>query len=119
MHGASHAGTDDDPDIAGEIAPLRREDRTDQRPRTGNRREVVAEEDQLVRGVIVDPVSQPMCRRRPLIVEDSNLGGQERAIVAVGDSERGEGTNDKPQGIHRFAPLLSGASNLGAGAKER
>ncbi len=48
LHRAAERDADDDPDGAGEESELRRERRADERPRPGDRREVLAEDDPFV-----------------------------------------------------------------------
>ena len=60
VHPAGQARPDDDPAEAGKIAPLRRQHRADQRPRTGDGRKVDAEQHQPPRGMVVDVVAEPV-----------------------------------------------------------
>ena len=100
MHGAREADARHQPDEAGGIAELGREDRTDQRPRAGDRGKVMAEEHEAMRRVIVASVVQLVRRRDPRIVEHHEARRDERAVVAVRDGEDAEDRKDEVQGTH-------------------
>ena len=72
---------------------------SDQRTGAGDCGEVVAEEDPFVCGVIVAAVAEPMGRSGAAVVQHRDTGGQERAVISVRDRERGEGSEDKPEGV--------------------
>ena len=55
--------------VPGQVAELRRQHRADQRSRTGDGGEVVAEEDPLVGGLEIVAVAQPLGRRGAPVVE--------------------------------------------------
>ena len=72
---------------SGHEAELRRQHRPDERARTGDRREVVAEQHPPRRHVIVVAVSLRVRRRDVPVVERHHLGREERAVVAVGQDQ--------------------------------
>ena len=78
----------------GREAELRREHGPDERARTGDRREVMAEQHPLVRRVEVVAVLQRVRRRDAPVVEHHHLRREERAVEAVRDREDAEGRND-------------------------
>ena len=95
-----HAG--EDPQQAGQIAHLRGEHRADQGAGAGNGREVVAVEHVFVRRHIVQAVVVPPGRRHALAVQAEDLGGEEEAVVAVGDqvdADRGHHHPERGNGL--------------------
>ena len=85
----------------GRVAELRRQHRTDQRPGAGDGREVVAEQHPAAGRVVV-------VRRRTSVCagvtressSDHHLGGDERAVVAVGDRQDAERRHDDVESMH-------------------
>ena len=100
LHGAAEDDAEEDPRVPGEEAELRRQHRADERPRARDGREVVAEEDPAVRGVVVGAVVALVRGRAARVVEAEDLRGDEGRVVAVGDREDGEGGEHPPQGAH-------------------
>ena len=87
LHRARQADAHHQPDQAGQVAELDRQDRPDQRPRPRDRREVVPEEDPAIRRVEVLAVVELVGRGHPRVVQRRDPGRQERAVVAVGDGQ--------------------------------
>jgi hypothetical protein len=75
------------PDEPGCVAELGRQYRPDERPGAGNGREVMTEQDQTMGRVVVVSV---VGRRRAGVVQRHDPGGDERALVPVGDDEDAE-----------------------------
>ena len=85
LHGAAEHDADQDPERAGQVAELRREDRADERARPGDRGEVVAEDDPAVGRDEVAPVVEPHGRRRAPVVEREDPPREEARVEAVAD----------------------------------
>ncbi len=105
LHGSGEHDADDEPEETGEIAELRGQHGPHERPRPTDRCEMVAEEDPPVGRVVVVPVIEPVRRRHPQIVQDRDLGRQERRVVAVGDREQTEDTDDQGQRVYHAVSL--------------
>ena len=69
LHRAAQHRADDDPQRSRQIAELRRQHRTHQRPRPGDGGEVMAEDDPLVGGLEIVAVAQALGRRGALVVQ--------------------------------------------------
>src|SRR5262249_34987285 len=76
-----------------EIPELRRKHRADERPRAGDRGEVMAEKDPLIRGKIIMAVVKPMRRGHPGIVQDAHSSREKRAVVAICQGQDTENQN--------------------------
>ena len=113
------AGTDDDPDEAGQIAPLRREHRADKRPRPRDGREVVAEEHHPVGGMVVHAVLKPVGGCGARIVERGYLCCEKSPVGAIRDGKRAECAEDKPEGIHGANKPLHGNRSRVCGNRPR
>ena len=90
LHGAGEADADDQPEQAGHVAVLDGEHRADERAGAGDGGEVVAEEDPLVGRVVVLAVVELMRGRGSRVVEGGDAGGEEGAVVAVGDGQHAQ-----------------------------
>ena len=110
MNTAAEDHAEEDPQVARKESELRREDRADERTGAGDRREVVAEEDDPVRRVEVLSVLEPVRRRRSQIVEDEDAGSDEGGVVPVRDREDGESAEHPPGCLHAPQSLLRPAS---------
>ncbi len=77
LHRARQANADDQPDQTGQISELNRQDRPDQRPRAGDRGEVVAEQHPAIGGVVILPVVELMRGGRPRVVERGDAARRE------------------------------------------
>ena len=71
----------------GHVAVLDRQHRTDQRPGAGDGREVMAEQHPLVGRVVVLAVVEAVRGRDPRVVEHGDPGGEEGAVIAIGDGQ--------------------------------
>ena len=105
LHRAAEHGADDDPQRARQVAELRRQRRAHQRSGSGDGREMVAEDDPLVGRLEVVAVAQALGRRRPLVVERHDLGGDEPRVEAVADEIGADGRHHQPHAVDRFAAL--------------
>ena len=85
LHRAAERDADDDPDDARQIAELRRERGSDERPRPGDRREMMSEHDPSVRRDEIATVVEPHGWRRAARVEGEDLRGDQFAVEAVRD----------------------------------
>lgn len=93
-----------EPEEAGEKAKLSGEDRPDQRTRPRNCRKMVAEENPLVRRLIILTVIESVGRCLPAVVERNNFGGDERTIETVGYRHHTQSNEDKGESIHSGFP---------------
>ena len=100
VHRAGETHADDEPEQARRIAELRGEHRTDQRTGAGDRREMMAEEHPAVRRIVVCAVVLPVRRRDARVVERHHLGGDERAVVPVGDRQNAQDGKHDVQSMH-------------------
>jgi hypothetical protein len=87
VHRAREADAGHEPDQTWRIAELRGQHRADQGPGTGDGGEVMAEEDPARRRVVIVAVVARVGRGDPGIVEHEHAGGDEGAVVAVGDGQ--------------------------------
>ncbi|MDH6448974.1 hypothetical protein M2155_001382 [Streptomyces sp. SAI-119] len=104
LHGAREDHSGDDPQGAGQVAHLGREDRADQRSGAGDRGEVVPEEDPLVGGVEVDAVFEAFGRGGAAVVRFQDAPDDEAGVEAVGDRIRAERGDDQPDRGDLLAP---------------
>ena len=77
-------GADDDPQRARQVSELRRQHWTNQRPRTGDGGEVMAEHDPFIGGLEIVPVAQAFRRCGALVVQRHHACRDELAIEAEG-----------------------------------
>jgi hypothetical protein len=115
---AADHDADDDPERAREVAELRGQRRPDERPRPGDRREVVPEHDPPVGRHVVAPVRQPLGGGPAGRVEGEDARRDEPRVEAVGDEIRADGRGDEPRGADRLA-AAEGEPGERAGADER
>ena len=91
LHAARENGADQYPKEAGSESKLRRQRGSNQRPRSGNRGEMMAEQNPSRGNDIVVAVGIKMSGRSAAIVESHRLGGDERTVITIGqrvDTER-------------------------------
>ena len=111
------------PEEPGSEAELGREDRADQRARAGDGREMVAEEDPLVRGVVVVPSLRAWAGVCAAVVERQDLGGDEGAVITVGQGDKKQGADDDrdPRSFHprrqRLYIIAQGKTRLRRGGR--
>ena len=117
LHGAAEHDSDDDPDRAGEKAELRRERGADERTRTGDRREVVAEDDPAIRRQIVAAVLHAHGRCRAAVVDGEDLRRDEAPVEPIRDRVRAERGRKEPSGADGLAAREREARE-GAGAEQ-
>ena len=100
VNGAGEADAADQPDQPWRVAELRRQHRTDERTRPGDRGEMVTEEHPPGRRVVVVPVGAGVRRRDPRVVEDQDARGDERAVIAVCEHQNPENRENHVQRSH-------------------
>ena len=83
MNRAAQHRSDENPQKTRQESKLRRQDRADQRPGAGYRREMMAEEDKFISRMIIFAVAQGMRRGRPPAVQDKDFGNNELSVKAV------------------------------------
>ena len=105
LDGAGEHDTGEEPQRAGQVAHLRREHRTDERPGAGDGREVMAVEHPLVGRDVVHPVVVAHRRCHPARVDLQHARGDVHAVVAVGEEVDRQGRRHEPDGAHGFAAL--------------
>ena len=106
VHGAGQADAGHEPDEPGQETELGGEHGPDERSRAGDRREMMAEQHPLVRRHEVVAVLLRVRRRDARVVERHHLGGQERAVVAIGDRDDAERRNQDIRGTHGRHSIL-------------
>ncbi|VVP49882.1 hypothetical protein PS874_05173 [Pseudomonas fluorescens] len=99
--GQHHAGNQ--PQRTGQVAHLCRQDRSDQGPRAGNRREVVTEEHVFVGRHEVQAVIVEHGGRSAIGIELHHFIGDEQAVVAVCNEVDGDCSDYDPEGVDGFA----------------
>ena len=99
--GQDHA--DDDPECAGQVAPLRGEHRADERTGAGDRGEVVAVEHTPVHRHVVLAVLVVLGGRRAPVVRLRDLLLDVGRVEAVGDEVGAHGGEDEPDRVDRLA----------------
>ncbi len=87
MHAAREHAADENPQQAGHVAELGRQNGTEQGARRGDGGEVVAEQDVLVGVHVVVPVGVLDGGRRPRVVQVQDLVGDEQTVKPVADGE--------------------------------
>jgi hypothetical protein len=78
------------PERTGQEAELGGQRGAHQRTRAGDGREVVSEDDPLVRGHVIASVVEPLGRRSPGGVEGEDVARDEPAVEPVGDEIRAD-----------------------------
>ena len=99
LHRAAQARADDDPQRSRQISELRRQHRTHQRSRPGNRREVMAEHDPLIGGLEIVSVAQALGRRGPLVVQRHHARRDELAVKTVSRGIAARRRHHQPQAV--------------------
>ena len=94
---------------------MRGEYRADQRARSGDGGEVVAEENPFIGGLEIVAVAQPLSGRRALIVERHHTRGDELGIEAVADGVTTCCRQHKPQTADVFASIQRDAAKTKGG----
>ena len=112
LHGAAEHDADDDPEHTGQIAELGGERGADERARSGDGGEVVAEDDPAVRRREVAPVVQAIGGGEARIVEGKDARRDERAVEAIPDGVGQQGRDEQP----RRADLLAAREARNASA---
>ena len=100
VDGACEADAGDQPDQPGRVAELRREHGTDERAGAGDRGEVMAEQHQSMRRMVVVAVVADVRRRHPRVVERHDPRRDERAVVAIRDRQDAKDRQDDVEGAH-------------------
>ena len=100
LHRARQHDADEDPQRAGQIAHLRGQHRPDQRPRAGDRGEMVAEQDAPVGRDVIEPVGAANRRRRSRRIDAAARGvAMNLRVEAIRDQIGAERRGDDPQRV--------------------
>src|SRR6266853_1276121 len=105
LHRAAEHRADEQPERAGQIAELRREHRPDERPRPADRREVMAEDDPLVRLAEILAVLVDLARCRAAVIEREHARRDPLRIKAEAERVSAKRRDDDEAGIHRLIAL--------------
>ncbi len=105
LHRAADYRAEDDPQRAGKIAELRGESRADQRTRTGDCGEVVAEEDPFVHGLEIVPVAQALGGGGAAVVERHHFRRDEFRVETETHGVGADGRNHDPHAVDRLAAI--------------
>ncbi|MNU63105.1 hypothetical protein D3C71_523500 [compost metagenome] len=96
LNGTRQHHTGDQPERAGQIPHLRRQHRTDQRPRAGDGREVVTEEDVFVGRHVVQTIVVEYGGGGPSRVKLHHIVSDEQTVVTVRNQINGHGCDHNP-----------------------
>ena len=91
------------PQGSGQVTHLRRKHRPDQRPRAGDRREMMAEQDVAVGRDVIEPVVVAIGGRHALRIDAERAFDDEERIETVGDEVDADRGGHEPGGVDRFA----------------
>ena len=105
------ADTRDEPDQPGRVAELSGEHGTDERARASDRGEMMTEQDEAMRRMVVVAVVAYVRRRRPRVVERHDACRDERAVVAIGDRQDTKDRQDDVEGAHHSRRSAVGQSS--------
>ena len=103
LHRACKNDADEQPERSGQISHLRGKHRPNQRPRTRNGREVVAEQYVSIGRAIVETVVEAVggCRSRG--IDAQNFVGDELPVKSIGDEIDRDGGRNQPDSVDRLA----------------
>jgi hypothetical protein len=107
LHAAGKCRAGDQPQRSRQIAKLRRERRPDQRPRPGNRGEVVAEEHPFVSGHKIAAVVAALGGCGARVIERQQLCRDECRIKSIRHQVRARRGQNKPRRVDRLATMKS------------
>src|SRR2546422_587990 len=105
LHAARKRRSGNQPESAGQIAKLRGERRSNQRARTGNGGEMVAEENPFVGGHEVAAIVVAFAGSGARIVERKNFGRDKSGIEPIGHQITAHRRHNKPGGVERLAAM--------------
>ncbi len=97
---AAEGRPEQDPERAGQVPELRRQDGSDQGPRGGDRGEVMAEQHELVGLDEIAAVRLGDRGDRPGGIDARDLGGDERDVVTVGEGVEDDRRERQDEGVH-------------------
>ena len=103
LHTAGEHGTSQYPECSGQIAKLRRQNRTNQWARSGDGCEVVAKDYPLVGDEEIATILQSLRGRGSLGVQSEDFGCDETAVETIAEGVTASRCHDEPQGINWFA----------------
>ena len=103
MDTAAERRADQDPESAGKKTKLRRQDGTNQRPRTGDGCKVVPENHPAVCWHIILVVVLQQRRCGTLLIEHEHFCGQPFTVKTIADRQRAESSGNDPQRADMFA----------------
>ncbi|OGW69797.1 MAG: hypothetical protein A3A88_00695 [Nitrospirae bacterium RIFCSPLOWO2_01_FULL_62_17] len=105
LHRAGQHRADHEPEKTRQIAELRRQHRTQQRPGAGDRREMMPEQHILVGGVKIGAVIEAAGRRHLLIVQSDDRARQKPAVKPERQHVETDGGHHQPQPVHFFVGI--------------
>src|SRR6266446_3186604 len=97
MDSAAEGRADQDPECARKKTKLRRQHRSNERPRPSNCRKVMSEYHPPIRWHIIFIVILQNCRCGTLFIQHEHLCRQPAAIKTVADRQSAESGNDYPE----------------------
>ena len=118
LHGSAQGRSDHDPQEAGKVAELGGQSGSHQRTGTGDRREMVAEDDPLVGGLEIVAVAQPFGGGGARVVESHDAGGDKSRIEAVPHQVGANGGDHQPGAVDRLAAAVRHGPH-GEGGRQR
>jgi hypothetical protein len=90
LYGTAEDDADEDPQGTGQVAKLRRQDGTHERPGTADRRKVMAEDDPFIRLHEILSILVHLARSRPTVIEHQHPGRDPFRVETVADRVRAE-----------------------------
>jgi hypothetical protein len=120
LHAPAKHGAHDQPQRSRQVAELRRQRRTDQRPRASDRREVMAEHDPAMRRHEIAAVVEPLAGRGASGVQREHARRDPPAVEAVRDEVDARRGDHEPERVDALAAMeRDAAEGRGAGYGER
>ncbi len=104
LHRAAEHDADENPQRAGQITELRGEHRPDERPRPGNGREVMAEDNPFVRFDEILAVVVDLARCGAAVVKCQQARGNPFGVKPVADGVGADRRDENVGGVDRLAP---------------
>src|SRR4051794_40954299 len=103
MDRPSYDSADQNPQDAWEVTKLRGQSRPNQRPRAGNRRKMMTEQDPLVCWLEILAVPQPLGRCGSLVIQAKYPNRKEAAIEPEAQREDRRRSSNEPETVYRLA----------------
>jgi hypothetical protein len=95
----------ENPERARQMAHLCRKHRTDQRPRAGDRREMMAVKHVPIGRHIIETIIVPNGGRRSRAIDPERPVGDKQPIKPIGDQIDANRGYDQPGGVNRFTSI--------------